>query len=144
MEVEGYELPDDLYYDDWGAYMWAKVEGDVITFGITSVGVAVAKDIVYMELPFEGDDVTQKEAFGMIETVKATGELLGLVSGTVAEVSEEMGSDPSSVKDAPYEKWLIKVKPSNLEADLKNLLDVKKAVDYYKKEIEKLKAEEVL
>lgn len=144
MEVEGFELREDLYYDPWGAYIWAKVEGDMVIVGITPLGVAVAKDFAYMELPFEGDEVKQEEAFGVIETIKATGELLAPVSGEVTEVNEEVRSDPAAIKEAPYEKWLIKIKPSNLEEELKNLMDFEKAKEWYAEEIKKLREDEVI
>ncbi|RLF59740.1 MAG: glycine cleavage system protein H [Thermoplasmata archaeon] len=144
MDVEGFELKEDLYYESSGAYIWAKVEGDIVTVGITPVGVAVAKDFVYLELPSEGDSVTQGEAFGVIETIKATGELISPVSGEVVEVNEEAQDDPASIKENPYDKWLIKIKATNLEEELKNLMDIEKAKDWYIEEIRKLREDGIL
>jgi len=144
VEIGGFELPDDLYYDPWESYLWARVEEENVRVGITSVGIGVAKDIAYMELPTEGDEVKQREAFGILETVKATAELLAPVSGTVVEVNAEMQENPASASEAPYEKWLMVIKASNLEEELKNLMDINQAKEWYAKEIDKLKADEIL
>ena len=144
VEIGGFELPDDLYYDPWESYLWARVEEENVRVGITSVGIGVAKDIAYMELPTEGDEVKQREAFGILETVKATAELLAPVSGTVVEVNVEMQENPASASEAPYEKWLMVIKASNLEEELKNLMDINQAKEWYAKEIDKLKADEIL
>ena len=141
MEIEGIECPDDCFYESSGSYLWAKQEGDNVRVGLTKLSLALAGDIVYIELPGVGDAVTGGEPFGVVETVKATAELNSPVNGEVVEVNEGATDDPSSLQDAP---WFIVVKPSNLDGDLANLMDAAKAKEYFTAEIERVKGEGLL
>ncbi len=143
MKIEGMEFPDDAYYEPYGSYLMVKIEGDKARVEITELGTKVLADVVYLELPTEGDEVTQGEPFGTIETVKATGELYAPLSGEVVEVNEDAVSDPNVLKE-PGKNWLIVIKPSNLDEELKNLMDINKAKEYFEKEIQKAKEEGIL
>ncbi|MBU2560245.1 glycine cleavage system protein H [archaeon] len=137
MEIEGIEFPDDCLYEDSGSYLWAKQEGDNIRVGLTKLGLALAGDIVYIELPGVGDSVTGREPFGVVETVKATAELNSPVNGEVVEVNEGAADDPSSLQD---DAWFIVVKSS----DVSGLMDAAKAKEYFTAEIERVKGEGLL
>lgn len=141
MEIEGIEFPDDCFYEDSGSYLWAKKEGDNVRVGLTKLGLTLAGDIVYIELPGEGDSITKGEPFGVVETVKATAELNAPVNGEVVEANEGAADDPSSLQE---DAWFIVVKPTNLDEDLGNLMDAAKAEDYFTGEIERAKGEGLL
>ena len=137
MEIEGIEFPDDCFYEDSGSYLWAKQEGDNIRVGLTNLGLTLAGDIVYIELPGSGDTVAAGEPFGVVETVKATAELNSPVNGEVVEVNEGAADDPSSLKD---NAWFIVVKSS----DVSGLMDASAAKEYFTGEIERVKGEGLL
>jgi glycine cleavage system H protein len=90
-------------------------------------------DIVYVELPSVGDTLTQNEPFGTLESVKAVSDLIAPVSGTVEAVNEELESKPELLNEDPYgEGWILIVAPSNLDADMKVLLNFDAAVAWHK------------
>jgi len=77
--------------------------------------------------------VKQGEPYGTLESVKAVSDLVAAVSGTIEEVNDEVQSKPETLNEDPYAKgWLIVIKPSNLQADLANLMDFNKAVEWHK------------
>lgn len=141
MEIEGIEFPDDCLYESSGSYLWAKQEGDNVRVGLTNLGLSLAGDIVYIELPGVGDAVTGGEPFGVVETVKATGELNSPVNGEVIEANEAAADDPSTLQEDP---WFIVVKAADLDADISNLMDAKGAEEYFIGEIERAKGEGLL
>ena len=102
---------------------WAKVEGDVVTVGITDHAQEALGDVVYVELPEAGDAVEHGKSFGVVESVKAASDVYSPVSGEVIEVNESLADSPGTVNEAPYESgWFMKVKAANL-AELDTLLD---------------------
>jgi glycine cleavage system H protein len=135
VKIDGYEVPEGLYYtEEWG---WVKVEEDKVRVGITDYAQKQLREVVYAELPGAGTTVEQGEPYGTVESVKAVSDLVAPVSGTVEEVNEEVESSPEILNEDPYEKgWLLKIKPSNLEPELKNVMDFKKAVEWHKTLIE--------
>jgi glycine cleavage system H protein len=131
VKVEQYEVPEGLYYSK--DFEWVKVEGDKVRVGITDYAQKSLREIVYAELPTVGSEIKQNEPFGTLESVKAVSDLVAAVSGTIEEVNEEVQSKPETLNEDPYGKgWLLVVKPSNLQADLANLLDFDKAVEWHK------------
>ncbi len=131
VKVEAYEVPEGLYYSK--DFEWVKIEGDKVRVGITDYAQKSLREIVYTELPGIGTEVKQNEPFGTLESVKAVSDLISAVSGTIEEVNEEVQSKPEILNEDPYGKgWLLVVKPSNLQADLANLLDFDKAVEWHK------------
>jgi glycine cleavage system H protein len=131
VKVEAYEVPEGLYFSkDFG---WVKIEGDNVRMGITDYAQKSLREIVYSELPSVGSEVNQGEPFGTLESVKAVSDLVAAVSGTIQEVNDEVQSKPETLNEDPYGKgWLIVVKPSNLQAELANLMDFDKAVEWHK------------
>ena len=131
VKVDGYEVPEDLYYSN--DFEWIKIEGDKVRMGITDYAQKQLREIVYAELPEAGTEVKQNEPYGTVESVKAVSDLVAAISGTVEEVNAEVQSKPELLNEDPYVKgWLILVKPSNLQAELANLMDFDKAVEWHK------------
>ena len=131
MKVDGYEVPEGLYYSN--DFEWMKIEGDKIRMGITDYAQKQLREIVYAELPEAGTEVRQNEPYGTLESVKAVSDLVAAITGTVEEVNGEVQSQPELLNEDPYVKaWLILVKPANLEAELVNLMDFDKAVEWHK------------
>ncbi len=101
--------------------------------GITDYAQKSLREIVYAELPSAGGEVKQNEPYGTLESVKAVSDLIAAVSGTIEEVNDEVQSKPETLNEDPYNKgWLLVVKPTNLQAELANLMDFNKAVEWHK------------
>jgi len=131
VKVEGYEVPEGLYYSK--DFEWIKIEGDKVRMGITDYAQKQLREIVYAELPSAGTEVTQGTPYGTVESVKAVSDLVAAVSGTIEEVNDQVSSKPEMLNEDPYEKaWIIVVKPSNLNAELDNLMDFNKSVEWHK------------
>ncbi len=143
MEIEGINFPDDAYYETFGSYTMVQMEDGKGRILITEFALKLMTDVVYIELPFEGDEITQGEAFGMMETVKATGETIAPISGKVIEINEDAIGDPNVLKE-PGKNWLVVVEPTNLDEELKDLATGEKVKEYYTKEINKAKEEGTL
>jgi glycine cleavage system H protein len=98
---------------------WVRVDGDSAVFGITGYAQETLGDIVFIELPEVGADVTAGTPYAEVESVKAVSEVYAPMSGTVTEVNEEVVDAPEIVNESPYEDgWLVKVRLSDpAEAD---------------------------
>ncbi|WP_338449331.1 glycine cleavage system protein GcvH [Niallia oryzisoli] len=105
--------PKELRYSE--EHEWVKVEGDKVRVGITEFAQHELGDIVFVELPEVGDELTVNEPFGSVESVKTVSELYAPVSGKVVEVNEGLADDPQFVNESPYEKaWMVVIEPSDL------------------------------
>ena len=138
------EVAVDLIYHEEDT--WLKVEGDKVRIGMTDFFQQAAGDIVYVDLPFEGDDVQQGEPFGKAQSSKWIGKLVAPISGTIEEVNYELDSDSTIINKDPYgEGWVVVLTPSDLEGEKEDLIEGLEAVtDLIKRHIEKaekLKAE---
>ncbi|MGC9314812.1 MAG: glycine cleavage system protein GcvH [bacterium] len=104
---------------------WAKVDGDVVTMGVSDFAQSELGDVVFVELPAVGDEVTQFESMGTVEAVKAVTDFYAPVSGEVIEVNETLEDTPEIVNQEPYEGgWFVKIKMSD-SSELENLLSAK-------------------
>jgi glycine cleavage system H protein len=120
-----YNVPEEYYYTK--DHEWAQVDENIVTVGITDYAQSTLGEVVYVELPEEGQKVTQNEPFGVVESVKAVSDLLSPVTGTVIEVNNSLVDDPGHLNDDPMEEgWLIRIEMDS-ERELANLM---KAVDY--------------
>ena len=99
---------------------WMKEEDGVAVIGISDSAQDALGDVVFVNLPGEGDEVTAGEAFGDVESVKAVSDLVSPVSGTVCAVNEALLDEPEKLNKAPYDAWLIKVENVT---DTEELLD---------------------
>ena len=130
VKVGAYEVPEGLYYSK--DFEWIKIEGEKVRMGITDYAQKSLREIVYAELPSVGTVVKQDEPYGTLESVKAVSDLVAAVSGTIEEVNDEVQSKPETLNEDPYVKgWLIVIKASNLQAELVNLMDFNKAVEWH-------------
>jgi glycine cleavage system H protein len=112
--------PKELRYSE--EHEWVRVEGDKVRVGITDFAQSELGDIVFVELPEVGAEVTANEPFGSVESVKTVSELYAPISGKVVEVNEELNDNPEFVNESPYEKaWMIVIEPSDL-SEVDNLL----------------------
>lgn len=131
VKVDAYEVPEGLYYSK--DFEWIKIEGDKVRMGVTDYAQKSLREIVFAELPSAGEEVSQNEPYGTVESVKAVSDLISAISGTIEEVNEGVQSKPELVNEDPYgEGWLLVVKPGNLQAELANLMDFDKAVEWHK------------
>ena len=109
--------PNELRYTK--EHEWVKVEENTAVIGITDFAQNELGDIVFVELPEVGDEVSLDQPFGSVESVKTVSELYAPVSGTVVAVNEELSDSPELVNESPYETaWMIKVElssPSEVE-----------------------------
>ncbi len=113
--------PDNLKYTK--DHEWVSVDGNVATVGITDFAQRELGDIVYVDIPSEGEDLAQEETFGSVEAVKTVSDLFMPVSGKVIEVNGDLEDAPESVNQDPYGKgWMVKIEMSAPE-ELDNLLD---------------------
>ena len=100
-------FPTEMKYSK--DHEWMKEEDGVVVIGISDFAQDALGDVVFVNLPGEGDEVTAGEAFGDVESVKAVSDLVSPVSGTVCAVNEELLDEPEKLNKEPYDAWLIKV-----------------------------------
>lgn len=118
--------PEDLKYTD--EHEWVRVEDDgTCTIGITDYAQESLGEIVFVELPSEGDQVSQGDSFGGVESTKSVSDLFAPVSGEVTEANEELLESPDLINTDPYEEgWIVRINPDD-SAELDSLMD---AADY--------------
>lgn len=125
--MANFHVPEDYYYTK--DHEWAQVDENIVTVGITEFAQDSLGEIVYVELPEEGQKVNQGEPFGVIESVKAVSDLFAPVSGTVIEINAGLGEDPAVLNDDPVNQgWLIRIE-MDTEKELASLM---RAPDYKK------------
>ena len=100
-------FPSELKYTK--DHEWLKMEGDVAVVGITDFAQNALGDIVFINLPQEGDAVTAGESFGDVESVKAVSDVMSPVSGTISAVNSDLEDAPENLNSDPYGSWIIKV-----------------------------------
>lgn len=119
--------PENLKYSK--SHEWVKVNGKIVTIGITHYAQDHLGDVVYVEMPPLGKELFAEKEFGVIESVKSVSSLYSPVSGKVVERNEELDKHPELINQSPYEEgWIIKVEMLN-PAEPNNLLS---AADYQK------------
>ncbi len=103
--------PDDLKYHP--EHDWARIDGDVATFGITWYAQDQLGEVVFFDPPQVGATVTKDQPYAEIESVKAVSDLVAPLSGEVLEVNEALADTPEKINDDPYgEGWMVKVRVS--------------------------------
>jgi glycine cleavage system H protein len=110
-------MADETALQYTAEHEWILVDGDTATVGITAYAADKLGDVVYVDLPSVGSDVSESTVVGEIESTKSVGELFAPVNGEVVEANDAVVADPSLVNSDPFgEGWLIKVKFSALPA----------------------------
>ena len=110
--------PKELSYSK--THEWIKNEDGIYVIGITDYAQHALGDVVFVNLPQEGDEVTAGESFGDVESVKAVSDIMSHVSGTICAVNEELADSPELLNSDPYGAWIIKVQDVS---DTEELLD---------------------
>ncbi len=101
--------PSDARYSE--THEWHKLDGDVLTLGLTQFAVNELTDITYVELKPTGTKLTKGDSIGEVESVKATSDVYSALPGEIIEVNEKLEDDPSLVNTDPYgDGWLVKIK----------------------------------
>lgn len=122
--------PTELKYSK--SHEWVKfLEDGTALIGLTDYAQDALGDLVFVNLPEAGDEVTAGEAFADVESVKAVSDVFSPVSGTVAEINEELLDAPERMNEDPYGAWLIKVE--NI-TDKEELLDAEEYIKFYESE----------
>ncbi|MEF8886975.1 MAG: glycine cleavage system protein GcvH [Haloarculaceae archaeon] len=113
-----FEVPEDCRY--LASHEWARPENGTVRVGISDFAQDELGDVVFVELPAEGEEVEREDAFGVVESIKAVSDLYSPVGGTVVEVNDALVEEPELVNEDPYgEGWMIAVDP---DGDLEELL----------------------
>jgi glycine cleavage system H protein len=125
-------IPSDLKYSR--EHEWVRVEGNLTTIGITDYAQEELGDIVNVELPDEGNEIHKDEAFGAVESVKASSEVFSPVSGKIVEVNEPLMDAPEMINEDPYDEgWMVKIEMSD-PSELEDLMDAEGYIEYVKEE----------
>ena len=113
--------PVELKYTK--SHEWIRYEDGVAVIGISDFAQDALGDVVFVNLPAVGDEVTAGEAFGDVESVKAVSDLICPVSGVVCEINEELEDSPENLNEDPYGAWIIKVENVTAEEELQSAAD---------------------
>ena len=128
------QIPDELKYTS--DHEWALEEEELLVIGITDYAQDALGEIVYIELPSEGDEITKGDPFGAVESTKAVSDLYAPVSGDVVEVNEALLDSPETINEDPYgEGWMIKVRPYDTD-EIEDLMDFEEYTEFVEKETE--------
>lgn len=114
------EIKENLRYAE--SHEWVSLDGDIATVGITDYAQHALGDIVYVDMPEVGDEVTAGEEFGAVESVKAASDLYSPVSGEVVEINEALEDEPGLINQDAFANWIMKVKVSDA-SEIDALLD---------------------
>jgi glycine cleavage system H protein len=114
--------PEELQYHP--EHDWARIEGDVATFGITWFAQNQLGEVVFFDPPAVGSAVAANTSYAELESVKAVSDVFAPLSGEIVEVNEELGNAPELINDDPYgQGWLVKVRLAD-QSEVESLLDV--------------------
>ena len=104
--------PDDLRYHP--EHDWARVDGDIATFGVTWYAQDSLGEVVFFDLPAVGAAIAKDSSYAEVESVKAVSDVIAPLSGEIVEVNEALSDDPQKINEDPYgEGWLVKVRLSD-------------------------------
>ncbi len=141
MEIQGYNMPEDLYYHE--DHFWVRIEGEVIVMGMDDFAQKMAGEIVYVQLPDEGKALKQGKKFAKAESGKWLGKILAPVNGELVAVNEDLEMNPGLInKDCYQQGWMYKIKPSDM-AEVQGLIHGPAALEkWLLADIEKYKKED--
>jgi glycine cleavage system H protein len=137
VKIGDYELPDELHY--YEQHTWAKIEGDFVRVGLDKIGLARAGKIVYIRVKM-GKEVKQGKTFGTAEAGKGVIPLYAPITGEVIESNPKVDKRAvAALNEDPYgEGWIVKMKPTNLDEDLKVLKHGNSVAPWAEEEIKKI------
>ncbi|WP_302081322.1 glycine cleavage system protein GcvH [Salinibaculum rarum] len=106
-----FEIPEDLRYLD--SHEWAREEDGIVRVGISDFAQDELGDVVFVELPDEGDQLDREESFGVVESIKAVSDIYAPLAGTVTETNDDLLDQPELVNDDPYgDGWMLAIDPN--------------------------------
>ena len=115
------EIPNDLLYSI--EHEWVRLKDNRATVGITDFAQGQLGDIVFVELPTEGTELTKENTFGVVESVKTVSDVYAPVSGKVVAINKDLESQPELINNDPYGKgWMVEIEFSNSNPE-ENLLN---------------------
>jgi glycine cleavage system H protein len=113
MEIQGYEIPTDLYYDP--EHYWVRPEGDELVLGMTDFAQKLAGDIVFVQLPDDGKKLKKGKKLAKVESGKWLGKIMSPVDGVLVTVNEELETQPGLINRDPYGAgWMYRIKPEDM------------------------------
>jgi len=132
VKVDDYEVAEGLFYHK--EHLWVRKDDGKVRIGMTDFALKKLREIVWVELPSAGDDITQNQSFGTLESVKATQDLVAPISGTIGKVNDKLTSKPRLLNEDPYgEGWIIVVEPTTkIDVELKEIMNFEAAVKWHK------------
>ena len=127
MEIQGYNMPEDLYYEE--NHFWVRDEGDILVMGMDDFAQILAGEIVYIQLPEEGKILKAGKKFAKMESGKWLGKVYAPVNGELVGVNEELETNPGLINDDCYGKgWMYKIRPDD-KGELSNLMHSHEELD---------------
>ena len=120
MEIQDYQLPEELYYEE--NHYWVREEGDLLVMGMDDFAQKMAGDIVFVKLPPEGKKLKKGKKFAQVESGKWLGKVYAPVNGELAACNEELETDPGLINQDCYGKgWMYKIRPDDM-AEVQDLI----------------------
>ena len=140
MEIKGFNLPDDLYYDE--NHFWIRPEGEIVVMGMDHFSQKLAGEIVYVQLPDDGKVLKAGKKFAKVESGKWLGKVIAPFAGEIESVNEDLETDPGLINADCYGSgWMYKLTPKGTP-DLGHLIHGPEALDKWMlSELEKYKEE---
>jgi glycine cleavage system H protein len=124
--------PPELYYSK--DHVWVKVEDNRVRLGITDYAQTTLGEIVFLDLPEEGNSLTINNSFGDVESIKTTSELIAPFNGQILKVNTELEDSPEYVNESPYDQgWMLEVQMDNAD-DIQHLMSAQEYKDYVQEE----------
>jgi glycine cleavage system H protein len=140
MEIQGYIMPDDLYYEE--NHFWVKKEEDLLVMGMDDFAQKMAGEIVYVQLPAPGKTLKAGKKFAKIESGKWLGKVFAPVNGELADANEKLETDPGLINEDCYGNgWMYKIRPDDPD-ELQHLIKGPESVEKWVLEEIKKYAEE--
>ncbi len=132
MDIQGYNIPEDLYYDP--EHFWVRVEGDEIVIGMTDFAQKLADEIVYVQLPDEGKKLKKGKKLAKVESGKWLGKIKSPVDGVLVAVNEELETNPGLINQDPYGAgWMYRIKAEDI-SQVEDLIHGKDAIEKWMNE----------
>ncbi len=121
------KIQEGLFYTE--DHEWVRLEGNTVSIGITDFAQSSLGDIVFVELPEDGSDVSAGDSFGVVESIKSVSDLYSPVSGKVLEKNTPVEETPELINQQPFDAWLIKVEVQNTD-EVTKLMDSQAYSDF--------------
>ncbi|MFC2162246.1 glycine cleavage system protein GcvH [Candidatus Altiarchaeota archaeon] len=125
------DYPKELRYSK--NHEWLKAEGDELIVGITGYAQDALGDIVFIELPKQGDKVKKGKGIAVVESVKSVSDVYAPLSGEITQVNQELEDKPEQVNESPYDKgWMFRIRPED-SSQVEDLMDATEYAEHVAK-----------